>query len=79
MTSVLLPRLAARSEHLLMAKRIRTTLTIPEDNPVPRRRRSRKKEPSVAVVILIAFLILFVMIRGEKSSLHHPAPVTAQH
>jgi hypothetical protein len=61
-----------------MAKRIRSTVTIREDNPVPRRRRSQTNAPEVAVVILIAFLILFVMIRGEKSSLHHPAPVAAQ-
>jgi hypothetical protein len=53
-----------------MSSRVRTTVTVREDNPVPRR-RSKKKESSVAVVILI-LIALFLLARTNRP--HGPQP-----
>jgi hypothetical protein len=37
-----------------MAKRIRTTVTVREDDPVPRRRTSKKKKESGAVALVVS-------------------------
>ena len=42
-----------------MAKRVRTTVTVREDNPVPRRRRKKKTDATVVVVIVLLILGLF--------------------
>jgi hypothetical protein len=41
-----------------MAKRIRTSVTIREDDPVPRRRRGKKSNVSVIVIVVLVLLAL---------------------
>jgi hypothetical protein len=54
-----------------MARRVRTTFTLREDDPVPRR-RSKKKESSVVVVVILILLALFLLARTNRS--HGPEP-----
>jgi hypothetical protein len=53
-----------------MAKRTRTTITVREDNPVPKRRTNRKKKQSGAIVIGILTLLLMFLVFGNRQS--HP-------
>jgi len=62
------PRLTGVEEY--MARRIRTTITVREDDPVPRR-RSKKKSSLVIVVVLV---ILAIFIFGRINP--HGAPQT---
>lgn len=80
MTFVPLPARSPRNEHQSMEKRIRTTVTVREDNPVPRRRTSkRKKQSSAVVAVVIALLILFfVMNRSNTHAPRHPSPVAVR-
>jgi hypothetical protein len=55
----------------LMARRVRTTITVREDDPVPRR-RSKKKESSILVAVILIVLALFVLARTNRS--HGPQP-----
>lgn len=50
-----------------MARRVRTAITVREDDPVPRR-RSKKKESMVILIVLA----LFLMARTNRS--HVPQP-----
>jgi len=62
-----------------MAKRIRTTVTVREDNPVPRRRTSKKKQSSVVALVVIMLVILFfVMNRSNTRAPRHPSPVAVR-
>jgi uncharacterized integral membrane protein len=54
-----------------MARRVRTTVTVREDDPVPRR-RNKKKESSVVVVVIFILLAIFVLARTNRS--HGPQP-----
>jgi hypothetical protein len=50
-----------------MARRVRTTVTVREDNPVPARRGSKKrKQTNIAVVILLVLLVLFLISRTNQ-------------
>ena len=50
-----------------MARRVRTTVTVREDNPVPVRRGSKKKKQNnIAVVILLVLLVLFLISRTNR-------------
>jgi hypothetical protein len=48
-----------------MARRIRTTITTREDDPIPRRRIKKKQSSAVGIVILI-LLGLFVLARTNR-------------
>lgn len=54
-----------------MARRVRTTITVREDDPVPCR-RSKKKESSVTVVVILILLVLFLATRTNRP--HGPQP-----
>jgi hypothetical protein len=60
----------------LMARRVRTTITVREDDPVPRR-RNKKKQSSVAVVVILIVLALFVLARTNRSRGSQPQRVVA--
>jgi hypothetical protein len=55
-----------------MARRIRTTVTIREDDPVPRR-RSKKKSNAALIIVVLALIGLFLASRAQQ-----PAPFRAQ-
>jgi hypothetical protein len=59
-----------------MAKRIRTTVTVREDDPVPRSRR-KKKQSSVLVIIILVLIGLFVLSRTRQGGGFRPQPVSA--
>ena len=64
-----------------MAKRIRTTVTVREDNPVPRRRTSKKKRQStagVALAVIVLLILLFVMNRNTVQAPRHPSPIAVR-
>lgn len=48
-----------------MAHRIRTTVTIREDDPVPPR-RSKKQKSSALVIIILVLLGLFLLSRTQR-------------
>jgi hypothetical protein len=59
------------TELKLMARRVRTTITVREDDPVPRR-RSKKKQSSAVVVVILILLAFFLLARTNRS--HGPQP-----
>jgi hypothetical protein len=54
-----------------MARRVRTTITVREDDPVPRR-CSKKKQSNIAIVVVLIVIALFLL-AGTNSS-HGPQP-----
>jgi hypothetical protein len=54
-----------------MERRVRTTITVREDDPVPHR-RGKKKQSSVAIVLILIVLALFLLARTNGS--HGPQP-----
>jgi hypothetical protein len=59
-----------------MARRIRTTVTVREDDPVPRPLR-RKKQSSALVIIILVLLGLFLLSRTKQAGGFRPQPVSA--
>jgi hypothetical protein len=57
-----------------MAKRVRTTVTVREDDPVPPRKRRVKKSANTALVfVVLAFLgLLFLLNRTHQVGGFHP-------
>ncbi|HEY1528656.1 MAG TPA: hypothetical protein VGH51_20715 [Candidatus Angelobacter sp.] len=65
-----------------MARRVRTTVTVREDDPVPARRSSKKKkQTNVVVVILLVLLVLFLISRTSQRPGRFPnqSPAGAPH
>jgi len=65
-----------------MARRVRTTVTVREDDPVPARRSNKKKkQSSVVVVILLVLLVLFLISRTNQRAGRFPnqSPAGAPH
>jgi hypothetical protein len=60
-----------------MARRIRTTVTIREDDPVPRRRSNKKS--NVVIVILLVLLGLFLLSRTQRPVGGRPQPASVHH
>jgi hypothetical protein len=56
-----------------MARRVRTTVTLSEDDNVPRR-RSRKKSNAVWIILLFVLLGLFFMNRTRQVGVLQPQP-----
>jgi hypothetical protein len=56
-----------------MARRVRTTVTLSEDDNVPRR-RSRKKSNAVWIILLFVLLGLFLMNRTRQAGVLQPQP-----
>jgi len=65
-----------------MARRVRTTVTVREDDPVPARRSNKKKqETNIVVVILLVLLVLFLISRTNQRAGRFPnqSPAGAPH
>jgi hypothetical protein len=60
----------------MASKRVRTTITVREDNPVPSRRSKKKKTTSgVVILIVIAVLVFLAMNRNQHTVRHERPPV----
>jgi len=60
-----------------MARRVRTTVTVREDDPVPRRRR--KNSNTVLIVVLLVLLGLFILNRTHQGNVLRPQPASVRH
>jgi len=55
----------------MTTSRVRTTVTVRSDNPLPRR-RSKKKESSVGLVVVLIIVGALLLSRGNRP--HGPQP-----
>lgn len=63
----------------MASKRVRTTVTVREDSPVPRRRSKKKQTSGVVILIVLAVLIFLAMNRGQRSAVRgRPTTATAR-
>ena len=55
----------------MTTSRVRTTVTVRSDNPVPRR-RSKKKDSSIVLIVVLIIIGALLLSRGNRP--HGPQP-----
>jgi hypothetical protein len=58
------------------SRRIRATVTVREDSPVPRRRSKKKDTSGVVILIVLAVLVFLMMNRSQHTIVRGRPPVT---
>jgi hypothetical protein len=60
-----------------MARRIRTTVTVREDDPVPRRRN--KKKSNLALILVVLGLLGLLLAKSQRPVVFHAQPAAVRH
>lgn len=62
-----------------MARRTRTTVTVREDDPVPRNRSVKRKTNTIWIVLVAVLLGLYLLSRNHGSDALRPQPAAVRH